>query len=176
MKNINRIYSNLVTRECNSSLRQANNCSDKVGELKIENAPCTPHCRRGLVQSKSVSHFSSLSPQTTSLFQPKIEIGAGCAIRRPCFHLWLLEECSIQVWEARPLNGSWHDAALSEISHPDKITDGFMIVAHPPPPLLFANAQHANVGHGTMPKTNGSQLQVDKIHWIGEQFGTSTAW
>ena len=47
-----------------------------------------------------------------------------------------------------------------------------MIVPHP---LLFANARHANVGRGTMPKTNGSQLQVDKIHWIGEQFGTNTA-
>ena len=32
------------------------------------------------------------------------------------------------------------------------------------PPLLFANA-----GHGIMLKTNGSQLHVDKIHWIGGQ-------
>ena len=59
--------------------------------------------------------------------------------------------------------GSWHDAGLGEISHPDKITDGFMIgPTHPP--LLFANA-----GHGIMLKTNGSQLHVDKIHWIGGQ-------
>ena len=48
-----------------------------------------------------------------------------------------------------------------------------MIVAQTPP-LLFANAHHANAGHGTMPKkTNGSQLQEDKIHWIR---GTHTAW
>ena len=63
----------------------------------------------------------------------------------------------IVSWSARSrfgrrgLKGSWHDAALGEISHPDKITDGFMIVAEGPP-LLFANAHHANAGHGAIPR------------------------
>ena len=50
--------------------------------------------------------------------------------------LWLLGARLIQVW-IRGLNASWHDAALAEISHPDKITDGFMIVARPRPSYLL---------------------------------------